>query len=395
MKNLIKISVLSLLAVLIGSIAFWLVLYQNSGFFGVVSQRENAPETLENEILETEEDISSGALDMEVIASDLSIPWDIAFLPTGEMIVTERGGDLLFFKNGRPQRINIPGVEHAGEGGLLGVTLHPDFSSNNYLYLYHTREAGDGLINQIVRYEFIQGSLNNPEVILGNIPGASFHDGGRLAFGPDGALYVTVGDAGDEEGAQDIEVLSGKILRLNDDGSIPEDNPFVNLPAEEAGAVWSYGHRNPQGLAWDNEGRLWSTEHGRSGILSGLDELNIIEKGKNYGWPKIEGDEVLPETVAPIIHSGADDTWAPASALYYDGSVFFGGLRGEALYEAKISGDQVTELKEHFKGEFGRIRTVTLGPDEMFYLTTSNRDGRGNVRAGDDKIIRVNLQVFR
>jgi glucose/arabinose dehydrogenase len=329
-----------------------------------------------------------------IIAEDLSIPWDVTFLPSGEMLVTERTGNLLIFKDGLQKSIAIPEAEPTGEGGLLGLTLHPDFSSNHFLYLYHTSESGKGLINRVVRYEFKDKTLANPQIIIGNIPGARFHDGGRIRFGPDGKLYITTGDAGDSSSAQDLNSLAGKILRLNDDGSIPEDNPFFDTPRVRT-EIWSYGHRNPQGIAWNSEERLWSTEHGRSGVLSGLDELNLIERGANYGWPDSEGDKVLPDTKAPALHSGASVTWAPASVLYWDGSIFFGGLRGETLYEAVLLENRVLELREHFVGTFGRIRAVALGPDGMFYLTTSNRDGRGKVREGDDKIIKINPKIFR
>ena len=201
-------------------------------------------------------------------------------------------------------------------------------------------------------------------------------------------LYITTGDAGKSSLAQDKNSLAGKILRVRDDGSIPDENPFGN-------EVYSYGHRNPQGLTWDDDGNLWSTEHGRSGALSGLDELNLIRPGENYGWPTIQGDEKRFDMNTPIINSGPDVTWAPASALYWDGSIFFGGLRGETLYEAQLQNGIIVGLKSHFKKEFGRIRTVALGPDGMFYITTSNRDGRGTVRDGDDKIIRLNPAQFR
>jgi aldose sugar dehydrogenase len=322
------------------------------------------------------------------VAVNLSIPWDIAFLPSGEMLVTERSGNLLVFKDGLQESIAISDVEHTGEGGLLGLALHPNFSSNNFLYLYHTRDTGDGLINRVVRYEFRDKTLTNPQTIIEGIPGARFHDGGRIRFGPDNKLYITTGDAGEPKNAQDLNSLAGKILRVNDDGSIPENNPFGD-------AIWSYGHRNPQGITWDSEGRLWSTEHGRSGVFSGLDELNLIEKGANYGWPDSEGDKVLVDTKTPSLHSEASVTWAPASALFLDGSIFFGGLRGETLYEAVLSNDKVIELRKHFAGVFGRIRTIVLGPDGMFYLTTSNSDGRGRLQPGDDKIVKIDPVIFR
>jgi glucose/arabinose dehydrogenase len=237
--------------------------------------------------------------------------------------------------------------------------------------------------NRIVRYRYEDGSLAEDKIIIERIPGAVYHDGGRMEFGPDERLYITTGDATTAEIAQDTQSLGGKILRLEDDGAIPTDNPYGN-------AVYSYGHRNPQGLTWDSAGRLWESEHGRSGLLSGLDEINLIEAGANYGWPTIEGDETQNGMRAPVIHSGVADTWAPASLAFLNSSLFFGGLRGEALYKAVLSGTEIVEIKEHFKGEFGRIRTVRVGPDDMLYLTTSNTDGRGDSMQGDDKILRIN-----
>jgi len=195
-------------------------------------------------------------------------------------------------------------------------------------------------------------------------------------------------DSWHSELAQDINSLAGKILRLRDDGTYPEDNPFRN-------AVYSYGHRNPQGLAWDSDGNLWSTEHGRSGKLSGMDELNLIEKGKNYGWPIIQGDESRDEMITPKVNSGPDETWAPAGMAFYDNSLFFSGLRGETLYEAKIENGNVVELKAHFRKEFGRLRAVVIGPNDNLYISTSNTDGRGKERSGDDKIIKIPLDTFR
>lgn len=322
--------------------------------------------------------VDSQAPPIEVVAQDLEIPWEIRFLPNGDLLVTERPGRLV--RIGKDKKVyRIDGVAHIGEGGLLGLALDPDFTENNFLYIYLTAREGRNVTNRVERYKLAGDELINRQIILPGIPGASIHDGGRIAFGPDGYLYVTTGEAGETALSQSKKSLGGKILRIKLDGSVPEENPFGNQ-------IYSWGHRNSQGITWDDNGRLWATEHGRSGIASGLDELNLIEKGKNYGWPEIEGDKTKLGMEKPVIHSGADDTWAPAGAVYFEGSIFFGGLRGSALYEYEIAS---SELKTHFKNQFGRIRAVTLGNDGYLYFSTSNRDGRGKVQANDDKIIRV------
>lgn len=328
--------------------------------------------------------------DIEVIADDLDIPWGMAFLPDGNMLVTERPGTLKLISGSGQSRqtFEIEGVEHAGEGGLLGVALHPEFEHNNFLYLYMTSRNGGGLLNRVERYQLVGNELTDRQVVLSNIPGANYHDGGRLAFGPDGFLYITTGDAGQESLSQNTNSLAGKILRIADDGSVPSGNPFGN-------PVYAYGIRNSQGLAWDDQERLWSTDHGRSGRLSGLDELNLIRAGANYGWPVIEGDETRGGMRTPVVHSGPDETWAPAGLAYWDGSLFFAGLRGQTLYEAETINDSEVRLKAHFHGEYGRLRTVKLGPEGMLYIATSNTDGRGSPEAGDDRIIRINPEIFR
>lgn len=321
--------------------------------------------------------------DIEVVVENLKIPWEIAWLPTGEMLVTERPGNLLKVSADR-KVIPIAGVEHRGEGGLLGLALHPDFGDNKFIYLYLTSRSGNFLINKVERYVLDQDKLLDKLVIIDNIPGSQYHDGGRIKFGPDSKLYISTGDASQSALAQNKNSLAGKILRINDDGSIPSDNPFGT-------AIYSYGHRNPQGITWDEGGNLWATEHGRSGLQSGYDELNLIQAGVNYGWPTIEGPEEKEGLTNPIINSGADQTWAPASALYWQGSIFFTGLRGESLYQYTL---KTKEFEAHFYKDFGRLRALSLGPDNYFYLSTSNTDGRGEVKAGDDKIIRINPEIF-
>jgi len=379
MKTSIKLLVLIFSAILLIALGIRLFLYQNQRLF----EKDDSQES------DTENELSE---DVTVIADNLSIPWDIAFLPTGEMLVTERDGNLFVF-NGSEERMKVEDVEHVGEGGLLGMALHPDFSSNRFVYLYQTSRSESGIINHVVRYTFKDNTLSDSRTIIDNIPGVATHDGGRLRFGPDGYLYITTGDAENARLSQDPNSLVGKILRLTDNGRIPADNPFGN-------AVWSLGHQNPQGITWDDKGNMWATEHGPSGF----DEINLIFAGGNYGWPAwkanqpnetdapIFGDEVI----MPISSSGSDrsQTWAPASALYLDGSIFFGGLAGNALYEAVLDGEKVLEIKEHFKGEFGRIRSVVLGPDNMIYISTSNRDGRGRPETDDDKVIKINPHTF-
>jgi glucose/arabinose dehydrogenase len=316
------------------------------------------------------------------IAKNLDIPWSLAFLPDGSIIFTERQGriKLIDAKEGLlPQPLRVMDeVAHVGEGGLLGLALHPNFISNHLLYVYHTYQTGSRLLNRVVRFRMDGRAFVDKQVILENIPGASIHDGGRLKFGPDGKLYVTIGDASVSENAQDLGSLSGKILRLNDDGTIPPDNPFPNSP------VYSYGHRNPEGITWDDKGRLWETEHGSSAT----DELNLVQPGKNYGWPVIRGDASAPSMVSPVIQS-EQDTWAPTGIAYWNGSVFFTGLRGQTLYQAVIQ-DGTVSLKTHFVRDFGRLRDVVVGPDGMLYILTNNRDGRGVPTAEDDQLIRVN-----
>lgn len=373
-------------------LAIGYLIYQQAGFVPPEDREppvvdiEPEPDEAEPEELEEDEEVLfPEGPDREVVVENLNIPWELVFLPEGGLLVTERPGNLLYIAaDGSTQFITIERTEHIGEGGLLGMTLHPGFEENRYLYLYLTTRTEDGLINRVERHHFEGGVLAKDNVIIDNIPGASNHDGGRIAFGPDNLLYIATGDAAVPSLSQDPDSLAGKILRTHDDGSIPIDNPFNTM-------VYSYGHRNPQGLAWDNAGNLWATEHGPRA----QDELNHIEPGKNYGWPEIEGDQSAPGMESPAAHSGTAETWAPSGAVYYDGSIFFAGLRGASLYEAVILDTGVIELKRHLQGEYGRLRTVVIGPEGYFYLLTNNRDGRGAPSPGDDRIIRINPRIFR
>lgn len=326
---------------------------------------------------------------IQTIAENLDIPWEIVFFVDGSMLVTERPGRLLRISGNEHTSIEVSGVRHVGEGGLLGLALHPDYENNRWLYLYATTQTESGLTNRVERYIFDSetNQLKERKVIVENIPGAANHDGGRIAFGPDKLLYITTGDAGNEESAQDTSSLAGKILRLTDEGGIPTDNPFNN-------AVYSYGHRNPQGLAWDKNGQLWATEHGPSGVDTGDDELNLIEKGANYGWPTIKGAQQRAGMKAPVIHSGSEDTWAPAGTVIVGDRLLFTGLRGQSLYSVRLTETGVEDLTTYFREEYGRLRVITTGPDGWLYLATSNTDGRGASQANDDRIIKIPPSVL-
>ena len=337
---------------------------------------------------------SADSVDLErpaisAIAQGLRIPWALDFLPDGALIFTERPGSVrLIDARGKlvaDPVLTLGDVAAIGEGGLLGIALHPRFSENNFVYLYYTaRRGGEEIANRVVRYRLENNRLVAPSVILDDIPAAANHDGGRIAFGPDGMFYITTGDAGVQANAQNTGSLAGKILRLRDDGTVPDDNPFAGSP------VWSYGHRNPQGLAWDRSGRLWATEHGPSA----KDEINLIERGKNYGWPLGSGENVPAGTVAPIRQSGSA-TWAPSGAAIAGDTLYFVGLRGQELYALPLAEkDRKGELRSYFGKQFGRIRSVTVGPDGYFYLLTNNRDGRGILQSEDDQIIRVHPRAL-
>jgi len=340
----------------------------------------NSPIT--NPPIAQEEKASQDIPLLTTVAENLEVPWALVFLPDRSILITERPGRVrIIDKDGKldPNPIaQIEDVKQIGEGGLHGIALHPDFPNNHFVYVYYT--YGQNIIgtqNRVVRFRYEKGTFKEKTIIVDSIPGALFHDGGRIKFGPDKMLYITTGDAQNPSLAQDINSMAGKILRVTDSGKPSLGNPFNNF-------VYSYGHRNPQGITWSTSGNLYETEHGQSAV----DELNLIEIGKNYGWPTIQGDEQKLGLETPQLNSGSD-TWAPAGAAFINDSIFFAGLRGQALYQAIIKNGSL-ELKTHFKNELGRIREVIVGPDNMLYITTSNRDGRGNPSPDDDKIIRVN-----
>ena len=326
---------------------------------------------------------------IDVVADNLKVPWAIDFASDGRMFFTERVGNVNVIQDGEVNQIMSLGVG-GGEGGMLGIALDPNFDENHYIYVYYTYNELLGIKNRLVQYSESNNVLTEEKVLIEGIPGGPFHDGGRIKFGPDGMLYITTGDAVEPDLSQNIDSVAGKILRINSDGTIPEDNPFGS-------AVYSIGHRNPQGIAWDDSGNLVATEHGPSGWRGvAHDEINLIVSGANYGWPDVIGDEVIDGATNPILHSG-DDTWAPSGSTFYygeeipmfDGKYFSSALRGQHIHIIEFDEDfNVPFHGELFSGEFGRIRDVTTGPDGLYFMT-SNQDGRGNPNLYDDKILRI------
>lgn len=363
------------------------------------------------------------AFQVQTLVEGLDTPWAIDFAPDGRIFLTERPGRIRIVANGQLQSepwltLDVAAV---GEAGLLGLALDPAFAENRFVYVAYTYRTDEGrLQNRLVRLredpETGRGALD--QVLLDGVAGATIHDGGRVRFGPDGKLYWTMGDATIPPSAQDLESPNGKILRLNADGTIPPDNPFPGSP------VYAYGFRNPQGLAWQpGSGALYATEHGPSA----RDEVNRVEAGQNYGWPTVTGDEGREGLAPPVITSGPDDTWAPSGAAFvtrgpWAGSLLFAGLRSQTLF--RLTGESANRqerqghegvqraftqesfvplvsfavnafrpsavsLERLLAGEYGRLRDVAEGPDGALYLLTSNRDGRGRPRPGDDRVLRI------
>lgn len=324
------------------------------------------------------ENSSDSSATANTLAEDLNVPWSIQPHENG-FFVSERPGAIVWIdENGTVSRTEPDLSEEVaaeGEGGFLGFVLDHGFNDTNQTaYAYYTYESENGLANRIVSLERTDGEWAENEVLLEGIPGASIHNGGRLEIGPDGMLYATTGDADAEDTAQDPDNLAGSILRMETDGSIPEDNPIENS------YVYSYGHRNPQGLAWNEEGTMYSSEHGSSAE----DEINQIQAGENYGWPEITGDEQNEEMQTPLFHSGSD-TWAPSGMDVDDnGHVIVTGLRGTQLMRFNV---ETEEMNVIYSGE-GRLRDVWV-EGESLYMLTNNSDGRGNPSNNDDRLIEL------
>ena len=335
---------------------------------------------------------------IEEVAGGLEVPWSIAFTSPTRMLITERPGRVRAVVDG--ELLETPlyifaEVSTTGEEGLMGLALDPHYDQNHFIYVSYAYNEGSKLQVRVVRLTDSGESLIDPLTLLEGIPAAQYHAGSRIAFGPDQLLYVTTGDATNKNIAQDQKSLGGKILRMNKDGSVPEDNPF------EGSLVYSYGHRNSQGLAWNPENNeLYATEHGPS-ILDGPaggDEINHILPGENYGWPLVSHKEKKEGTEKPMLLF--TPAVAPGGATFYTGSkipqftgkLFFAGLKGEGVYEVEIDEDDPNDVKSYEKlggVDFGRIRDIVEGPDEALYFLTSNRDGRGKALTGDDKVYRI------
>lgn len=329
----------------------------------------------------------------EVVATNLVVPWSLVFAPDGRGFVTERPGRVRVLVDGQllpDPALTLADTYAVWEAGVMGIALDPDFSSNGYAYILYTRNRSGGLppVNTVVRYREVENTLAEAVVILDEMPADRIHDGGRLRFGPDGYLYVAMGDASEEDDAQDLASPSGKMIRINKDGTTPASNP-------RGSPVYSYGHRNPQGFDWHPaSGDMWATEHGNVGN----DEVNRITAGANYGWPLIEANEEMPGMETPVL--SFSPSIAPSGASFYTGNAipafrhdfFFAALRGEHLHRVRFDPNDpalVTGNERLLEGRFGRLRDVITGPDGTLYILTNNRDGRGTPRADDDRILRL------
>ncbi|MDE1812159.1 MAG: PQQ-dependent sugar dehydrogenase [Thaumarchaeota archaeon] len=326
---------------------------------------------------------SSGTDAVKVIATNLQKPWALTF-GDGKIFFTEKVGRLRVVDNGTLVNDSVADfrVADISDAGLLGVTTHPDFVQNHFMYVYYTYKEGDKLWNKVLRITESNDKIVDAKVILDKIPGAEFDDGGVIKFGPDKKLYIGTGDATDQNAAQDLTSLAGKILRLNDDGSIPSDNPIPNSP------IYSLGHRNPQGLTWDDQGNLYETEEGPTKN----DEINLIEKDKNYGWPNQEcsGSAQYQSALncynVSIQPSGI--AYYGSGKLDFKNSLILATLRGNILYQLPISNGNITSQKIILDG-LGRIREVGVGPDGYLYILTGNTDGQGFPDSKDDKLLRI------
>lgn len=330
------------------------------------------------------------------LVTGLEAPWDLEFLPDGAVLVSGRdSGSIHRVRGGIATALNGPGseelrtlVDTTGEGGLLGLTTHPE--DPGLLYVYLTREDG----NAVMRFSMQGDVLGDPTEIITGIPKASNHDGGRIAFGPDGHLYIATGDAAEPDLAQDLDSLAGKILRVVANGSDADGSPAPDNPFDSR--VWSYGHRNVQGFGWVADGRMYASEFGQSS----LDEVNLIEPGANYGWPTVEGTDGAPDGTAlgdtvdgltyPVVEWPTSEASPSGVAITHEG-IYVAALRGEQIWRIPLTVDGIGE-PHTLVDDLGRVRHVEVGPDGALYALTNNTDGRGDPADNDDRLVRLTVE---
>ncbi|MEU9213340.1 PQQ-dependent sugar dehydrogenase [Streptomyces sp. NPDC048415] len=324
---------------------------------------------------------------VRTVTEDLKTPWGLAPLPEGGLLVSSRDEGTITRideKTGKKTELgDVPGVAPAGEGGLMGIALSPGYASDHMIYAYFTTASDNRIVRMLYDEKKPPGEqLGAPDTIFKGIPKGMIHNGGRIAFGPDKMLYAGAGETGDRGLAQDKKALGGKILRMTADGEPAPGNPFGDS------VVYSYGHRNVQGLAWDDKQRLWASEFGQDT----WDELNQIKPGDNYGWPVVEGRSDNPKYHNPVAQWHTDDA-SPSGIAYAEGSIWMAGLKGERLWRIPLNGTKASAAPEAFlKGKYGRLRTVVSAGGDKLWLTTSETDGRGSPGKGDDRILELEVK---
>ncbi|MFJ8201198.1 PQQ-dependent sugar dehydrogenase [Streptomyces sp. NPDC096152] len=323
---------------------------------------------------------------LRTVAEGLDTPWGLAPLPGGGLLVSSRDRATITRvdeRTGRKTELGtVSGVAPEGEGGLLGIALSPAFASDHMIYAYFTSASDNRIVRVLYDEKRPAGEqLGAPDTVFKGIPKWLIHNGGRIAFGPDRMLYAGTGETGDRGLAQDTGSLGGKILRMTPEGEPAPGNPFPGSP------VYSYGHRNVQGLAWDDEQRLFASEFGQDT----WDEVNAIEPGGNYGWPDAEGRSGNPKYVNPVTQWHTDDA-SPSGIAYAAGSLWTAALKGERLWRVPLRGTRASAPPQAFlKGEYGRLRTVVAAGGDRLWLVTSNTDGRGTPKKGDDRILELRV----
>ncbi|WP_181387533.1 sorbosone dehydrogenase family protein [Streptomyces sp. Act143] len=323
---------------------------------------------------------------LRTVATGLDTPWGVAPLPDGDLLVASRDKGTVTrvdTETGKKTVLGeVPGVSPAGEGGLLGLALSPDYASDHMVYAYFTSASDNRVVRMLYEEAKPSGEqLGAPDTVFKGIPKGVIHNGGRIAFGPDKMLYAGTGESGNTGLSQDKKSLGGKILRLTPEGEPAPGNPFPGSP------VYSYGHRNVQGLAWDAKQRLFASEFGQDT----WDELNAIKPGDNYGWPEAEGKSDDAGFHNPVAQWATDEA-SPSGIAYAEGSIWMAGLRGERLWRIPLKGTEASADPQSFlKGEYGRLRTVVSAGGDKLWLVTSNTDGRGDPKDGDDRILEIQV----